>query len=71
MSWIEVLAQVFAQLPGEFLAAHERGVADDGVEAAVAHDFGELQGPMQGADGLGAGSLEPGVEPGAECAFER
>ena len=33
----------------------------------LAHDFGELQGPMQGADGFGAGAFEPGVESGAEA----
>src|SRR5262249_49898914 len=63
------LAKVFAYSPSEPLAAQERWVAHDRVEAAVAHDFGELQRPMKRTDGFGSGALEPGGKFGAEGAF--
>ncbi len=66
----QVFPQVGAECAGEPLAPDERGVADDGVKAAAAHHLGELQGPVQGADRLGAGATEPACQHAADLLFQ-
>jgi len=57
----QVLADILADRAGQALAADEGWVADYGVEAATAHDLGELQCPLPSHWRDQGGLVVPGV----------
>jgi len=43
---LQILAVVGSECATDLLASYKRGIADNGVKAASAHDFGKFEGPV-------------------------